>query len=201
MTAESPDEITALAAKRRRLLHDFDKLPESGSVVEWQRHLADAIMRAERDSADHAKTKVERLDAKRHRHLLRVIGDGLVHTLLPSHTIRALSRHPGKPAHLMSQGDDFEFVFESARAIASLGGIPILSDLTTLIGIGDIVIVLHDGVVVIECKNRQAPDHPPTGRAARQQQRGETPWTTLPTATSRKTVVIAPRTRGPLPES
>ncbi|MBC9225872.1 hypothetical protein GL325_06035 [Aeromicrobium sp. 636] len=170
---ETPDDITAYAAERRRLLHDFGELPHAGSGIDWQRQLADAIMRAERDSADRARTKGERLDAKRHRHLLRVIGDGLVHTLLPSHTIRSLSRHPGKPAHLTSQGDDFEFVFDSARAIASLGGIPILSDLTTLIGIGDIVTVLHDGVAVIECKNRPAPDHPPTGRPARQQQRGE----------------------------
>lgn len=170
---ETPDDIAAYAAERRLLLHDFVELPQARSGIDWQRQLADAIMRAERDSADRARTKDERLDAKRHRHLLRVIGDGLVHTLLPSHTIRALSRHPGKPAHLTSQGDDFEFVFDSARAIASLGGIPILSDLTTLIGIGDIVTVLHDGVAVIECKNRPAPDHPPTGRPARQQHRGE----------------------------
>lgn len=173
MNAETTDEITAYAAERLLLLHDFVELLRSGGGIEWQRQLADAIMRAERDSADRTRTKVERLEAKRHRHLLRVIGDGLVHTLLPSHTIRALSRHPGKPAHLTSQGDDFEFVFDSARAIARLGGIPILSDLTTLVGIGDIVTVLHDGVVVIECKNRRAPDHPPTGRPARQQRRGE----------------------------
>ncbi len=170
---QTPDGITAYAAERRLLLHDLVEPPQVGNGIDWQRRLADAIMRAERDSADRARTKDERLEAKRHRHLLRVIGDGLVHTLLPSHTIRALSRHPGKPAHLTSQGDDFEFVFDSARAIASLGGIPILSDLTTLIGIGDIVTVLHDGVAVIECKNRPAPDHPPTGRPARQQRRGE----------------------------
>ena len=172
MNTETYDEITKYSAERRNLLRQSDALPRAGNVIEWQRQLADAIMRAERDSADRTRTNADRLEAKRHRHLLRVVGDGLVHTLIPSHTIRTLSRHPGKPAHLTSQGEDFEFVLETAQTLASLGAIPIVSDLTTLIGLGDIVIIVPDGVSVIECKNSQAPARPPTGRIARQQQRG-----------------------------
>lgn len=173
MNTGAGDEITAYAAERRRLIYEFDAIPENRNLVAWQLQLAAAIMTAEQDAADRTKSKSEKYEAKRHRHLLRVIGDGLVHTLVPSHTTRTLSRHPGKPPHLTSQGEDLQFVFDVANSIASVGGTPILSDITTLIGVGDIIVVDQDGIAVIECKNRLPPIHPPRGRVARQQQRGE----------------------------
>jgi hypothetical protein len=148
---------------------EFTGLPGQGDVVTWQRRLADAIIEAE-VGWQHAKLA----DRKRHRHLLRVIGDALVHALLPSHTIRALSRHPAKPPAISSQGDDFDFVFECARQVRSARLIPIVADLTTLIGIGDVVGWGPGGVVVLECKNRTMPTRTSTsGRVARQRQRGE----------------------------
>ena len=116
--------------------------------MQWQRRLADAIIDAELPEAG-----IDRAEAKRHRHLLRVMADGLVHTLLPDHIIRSLSRHPGKPALLSAQGADFDFVFDEARKLSSLGVVPVIADLTTLIGVGDIVGWNGDGVVVVECKN------------------------------------------------
>lgn len=154
---------------RHALLLELAALPGGGDVLEWQRRLADAIIEAEDPPIG-----TDRAVAKRHRHLLRVIADGLVHTLLPEHTVRSLSRHPGKPASLSAQGADFDFVFEQATRLSSLGFIPIIADLTTLIGIGDIVGWSSDGVVVLECKNRPAPAQgAPTGRLARQRRRGE----------------------------
>src|SRR5665647_2399512 len=147
---------------RHALLLELAALPGGGDVLEWQRRLADAIIEAEDPPIG-----TDRAVAKRHRHLLRVIADGLVHTLLPEHTVRSLSRHPGKPASLSAQGADFDFVFEQATRLSSLGFIPIIADLTTLIGIGDIVGWSSDGVVVLECKNRPAPAQgAPTGRLA-----------------------------------
>jgi hypothetical protein len=164
---------------RHALLLELAALPGEGDVIQWQRRLADAII-----DAEHPDAGVGRAEAKRHRHLLRVIADGLVHALLPDHTIRSLSRHPGKPAALSAQGADFDFVFDCARRLRSLGLIPVIADLTTLIGVGDIVGWNGDGVMVVECKNRPAPPREATtGRLARQRRRGEQVETYLTTST------------------
>jgi len=126
--------LDPLAEVRRSLIVEFAALPGEGDVVAWQRRLADAIIDAEAGSPQHDSAGL-----KWHRHLLRVIGDALVHALLPAHTIRALSRHPGKPPSLSAQGEDFDFVFECARTLRRSGAVPIVADLTTLIGIGDLV--------------------------------------------------------------
>lgn len=158
-----------LAEIRRSLLAEFAALPGEGDVLAWQRRLAYAIIAAEAEDTCHDPDEL-----KWHRHLLRVIGDALVHTLLPSHTIRALSRHPGKPAALTAQGADFDFVFEVAEQVRAAGAVPIIADLTTLIGIGDVVGWGAGGVGVFECKNRQTPARVSTsGRVARQRERGE----------------------------
>lgn len=154
---------------RHGLLLELAALPSEGDVVQWQRRLADAII-----DAESPKVETDRAEAKRHRHLLRVIADGLVHELLHDHTIRSLSRHPGKPASLSAQGADFDFVFEQASKLYSHGFIPIIADLTTLIGVGDIVGWNGDDVLVLECKNRPVPlREATTGRLARQRHRGE----------------------------
>lgn len=164
---------------RHELLLELAALPSEGDVVQWQRRLADAIIESESP-----RTGADKVEAKRHRHLLRVIVDGLVHQLLPEHTVRSLSRHPGPPASLSAQGADFDFVFEQARGLHSLGFIPIIADLTTLIGVGDIVGWNGDGVVVLECKNRPVPlRQATTGRLARQRHRGEQVETYLTTST------------------
>jgi hypothetical protein len=164
---------------RHELLLELAALPSEGDVLTWQRRLADAII-----DSENPKAGTDRAEAKRHRHLLRVIADGLVHELLPEHTIRSLSRHPGKPASLSSQGADFDFVFEQAKKLRGLGFIPIIADLTTLVGVGDIVGWNGDGVVVLECKNRPVPlREPTTGRLARQRHRGEQVQTYLTTST------------------
>jgi hypothetical protein len=57
-----------------------------------------------------------------------VIGDALVHTtLLPTHTIRALSRRPRPPASLTAQGTDFDFVLEVADGLRKYGFAPIIA--------------------------------------------------------------------------
>jgi hypothetical protein len=162
-------DVDPLAEVRRSLLVEFAALPGEGDVLAWQRRLADAIIAAE---AKPTGLDVGKL--KRHRHLLRVIGDALVHTVLPSHTIRALSRHPGKPAALTAQGADFDFVFEVAKQVRTAGAVPIIADLTTLIGVGDVVGWGPGGIGVFECKNREMPHRVSTsGRVARQRERGQ----------------------------
>jgi len=165
---------------RRALVLELAALPSEGDVMEWQRRLAEAIIDAEQPPAE-----ADKAEAKRHRHLLRVIGDGLVHELLDEHTIRALSRHPGRPASLSGQGTDFDFVLDQASQLQSRGVMPIVADLTTLIGVGDIIgRTKGDGVMIVECKNRAIPERiPTTGRLARQRERGEQVESYLTTST------------------
>lgn len=170
-TPESEDwDPWGYATERLSMLEEYCRLPGEGDVVVWQRKLADAIIAAEGASND-PDVNLRRA-AKRHRHLLRVIGDALVQALIPQHTIRALSRHAGRPAHLSSQGADFDSVFETARELQARGAVPILCDLTTLLGIGDLVCWGGGGIAVLECKNRAAPTRELSGRLARQEERG-----------------------------
>jgi len=116
-------------------------------------------------------------DLGRHVHLLRSIGDGLAWTMLPSHTIRALHRHPGptaSSASLHGQRDDIAFVFSVAETLLRGGLLPIWNDLTHLLRVGDIVGVSRDHTLILECKNSPLPAQVPSrGRAARQRARGE----------------------------
>lgn len=160
---------TQWAETRRALVLELSAPSSPSDLLEWQRRLADAIIYAEQPEIGADKEA-----ARRHRHLLRVIADGLVHAVLPEHTIRSLSRHPGKPPSLSAQGADFDFVFSTARELLKAGMIPIIADLTTLIGVGDIVGWSAERAVVLECKNRPAPAREATtGRLARQRLRGE----------------------------
>lgn len=167
-----------LVAVRRTLMLDLARLPGEGDVLTWQRRLADEIIAAESGGTDTSPD-----DFKRHRRLLRVIADGLVHRLVEPHTIRTLSKHPGKPPSLTAQGANLDFAFECAADVRSAGLIPIIADLTTLIGVGDVVGVSPRGVVVLECKNTPMPRRTASwGRLARQRERGESAETYLTTS-------------------
>lgn len=154
---------------RRRLLTELSRLPEQGDVLDWQRSLAAAIIAAEAAGVDG-----DRGERKYHRHLLRVLGDGLVHNLIPPHTIRALEPQVRRPPSLSAQHEDFEFVMETAATVYSYGLVPIVADLTTLLGTGDLVCTDGRQIVAFECKNRLAPTLVSgSGRVARQRERGE----------------------------
>ncbi|MFD0064155.1 hypothetical protein [Streptomyces sp. NPDC056690] len=148
---------------RWRLLLARDSIRTPIDYFTFQKELAQEIRNTE-------KRKDE--DAKAHKHLLRLIGDSLAWGLLDSHVIRELARDRLRPANLSGQGDDFDFVLSVAEKIAKLGGIPIVADVTHLVAVGDIVTVTPNGIHIAECKNRATPKRPPTGRIARQEQRG-----------------------------
>ncbi|MCU4750067.1 hypothetical protein [Streptomyces sp. G-5] len=148
---------------RRGLLLARDNIRTPVDYFTFQKELAQEIR-------DIEKRKDE--DAKTHKHLLRLIGDSLAWELLDSHAIRELARDRLRPANLSSQGEDFDFVLSVAEKIAKLGGIPIVADVTHLVAVGDVVTVTPNGMHIAECKNRVTPKRPPTGRIARQEQRG-----------------------------
>lgn len=157
-------------AMRAGLLAEFSDLPGQGSALAFQRHLADAILDAESQISEVIDGEI----CRRHIHLLRSIGDALAWSVLPAHTIRALRRHPGPHASLRGQQDDSAFVFAVAEKFLAGGFLPICSDLTHVLRVGDIVAYSPDRTAILECKNSPLPDRIPSGgRAARQRMRGE----------------------------
>jgi hypothetical protein len=163
------DEAEELRGVRRELVQYLAALPTSGSVVVLQRMLL-------REHARTPQTLAERDLLKHHRRKLRAIGDALAWLLLPAHTIRTLAKHPGRAAAPPADTKDAAFVMHIVEQLAHAGRVPIVSDLTNVLLVGDIVAIGPDGLVeVVECKNTRMPARPPSsGRLARQRQRGET---------------------------
>ncbi|MGH2892601.1 MAG: hypothetical protein ACRDPM_04935 [Solirubrobacteraceae bacterium] len=153
---------------RRDLVRYLSGLPGSGSIIDLQRMLLGEHARTSRTQAD-------RDLLKQHRSKLRAIGDALAWLLLPAHTIRTLAKHPGRAAAPPVDAEDAAFVMHVVEKLASAGRVPIVSDLTNVLLVGDIVAVEPGGSVeVVECKNTRIPARPPSsGRLARQRQRGE----------------------------
>jgi hypothetical protein len=167
---EDDDIEQELTARRRTFIEEFAALPAAGSVVTWQRELFAEHVRAESQMA------MSRHEMKWHRKCLRLIGDNLVWSLIPRHTIRSLGRHPGgPPPALAGQSSTFDAVWDTAELFLDGGFVPIVADLTNLIRIGDVVGWNATGIVVLECKNQPPPKGlvATSGRAARQLQRGE----------------------------
>lgn len=161
--------VEELYGIRRLLMQFFADLPNSGSVVDLQRqilgeHARKGATRAEHDLFKHHRTK------------LRAIGDALAWLLLPAHTIRTLSKHPGRGAPPPIDTKDAAFVMQVVDQLFRAGRVPIIADLTNVLLVGDVIAVSSGGgIEVVECKNTRIPVRPPiSGRLARQRQRGET---------------------------
>jgi hypothetical protein len=163
------DEDVALRQIRRELVEVAHEAMAPADLLAVQRQLREALVNAERD------TSGDRDSRSWHRHLLRVIGDGLAFRHLDEHLIRNLAGLGGPPAGLASQGADLDFVLETAGGLVDAGAYVVIADLTHVLGIGDFVAVHEGTALVIECKNRLVPDAPDaSGRRARQRLRGET---------------------------
>jgi hypothetical protein len=163
------EKMTAVEARltevRARLVRELKGLKPNG-VMAFQRRLAAAFM---------ADLEAPAPTCKRHIHLLRSIGDGLTWSLIPEHTIRTLNRHPSSTPSLKGQQrGGFAFTMRVADQLSSAGLTVVVTDLTHLLRVGDLVVVRDAGVAILECKNSPMPPAPPTyGRLARQRERGE----------------------------
>jgi hypothetical protein len=153
-----------LIGVRERLLTQLDAVDRAESSAAFQRSLADDLRAAEADSSP---------DSRWHRHLLRLMGDALARKTLSEHILFELAREMRPAPSLSAQGNDFDFVLDTAEAFARDGVPVVVSDLTHLVGVGDIVTVNGgDAISIIECKNRPMPHNPVLrGRHWRQQRR------------------------------
>jgi hypothetical protein len=153
-----------LVGVRERLLAQLDVVDSAGSAAAFQRILADELRAAETDSSPNSRW---------HRHLLRLMGDALARKTLSEHILFEFAREMRPAPSLSAQGSDFDFVLDTAEAFAR-GGVPVVvSDLTHLVGVGDVVTVNGGNAIsIIECKNRAMPDNLVLrGRHWRQQRR------------------------------
>jgi len=163
---------------RASLLGELDAITSPQAAMEFQRRLAGELL-----SAEPAKGP----DAQWHRHLLRLMGDALAWKVLSRHTIRELARDGQRPPSLTGQGHDFEFVLEVAGQITADGALPVICDLTHLLGVGGIVVATAGAISIIECKNTLLPaEWRPRGRRLRQLQRQHRRRATWPKVTARR---------------
>jgi hypothetical protein len=185
------------------LIEKFAALPPSGSVLAWQRALFDEHIRAE------SQMGIDRDAMKHHRKLLRLIADNLAWSIVPRHTLRSLGRHPGGPPPAFAgQSSTFDAVWDAAEMLLDEGLVPIISDLTNLVRIGDVVGWNANGIIVLECKHQAVPKNRNAvrGRAARQRQRGEDLETYLRTSsledaeTGRRTIALGVERELPEPD-
>jgi len=168
MGDQMPQSEERLLQTRRALVDHFSAIPREADPLSLQEALATELGRSEAAADRNSES------SRRHRRLLRIIGDSIAFTVLHDHTIRTLNRHPSSAAAgLSTQGDDFHFVLQVARKLADSGYIPVLNDVTNLLRIGDITAVSLEHVLVLECKNTPLPSGlPSAGRLARQRKRG-----------------------------
>ena len=134
----------------------------------FQIDIAEALRAAEGE----LKAKKDGTEAlKFHIRRLRLYADGLVWRTLHPHAIRQLAKNAGSPQNLLSQGDAFDNVLAHARRYLEETGLPLLiADITTVIKIGDIILVADvERPTIIECKMKLAgPRHLMQGRFGRQ---------------------------------
>jgi hypothetical protein len=108
-----------------------------------------------------------------HRRRLRSIGDAAAWTVLTPHAIRNLSRGRAPAPSLLGQGSAFDHVLDTARSAVQDGMAVVISDVTTCIGVGDLLACGDpDAPYIIECKRSFRPEALMQGRRGRQLSRG-----------------------------
>lgn len=136
-------------------------------LLEFQFRLAEAIIEAETDEPKSG-------GINRHAFLLRRCQDSLAFRLLVPHAIRQLLGTESPRAHsIKSQRESFRFVQETANCYAADGHLVLLTDLSNIVRIGDIVVCDNAAVPsIIEVKSgKVAPKHVIQGRRGRQSSR------------------------------
>jgi hypothetical protein len=136
-------------------------------LLEFQFRLAKAIIGAESDGPESG-------GFKRHAFLLRRCQDSLAFRLLVPHAIRQLLGTASPRAHwVKGQGQSFKIVQETANRYAADGHLVLLTDLSNIIRVGDLVVCDNAAVPsVIEVKaGKLAPKHATQGRRGRQSSR------------------------------
>lgn len=117
-------------------------------AYELQCHIMEAIIEAEEAHAADDPKQVER-----HIHLLRLCVDSLTYVSLHPHTIRQLGKNVGGQPRLSGQRDACQEALVVAKEYADIGVVALVSDLSNLLRISDVVVCDDlETPTLIECK-------------------------------------------------
>ena len=125
---------------RRNLFHSLDDAKTPKELCQFQKRLAVAIQNAEQRKAQ-AQDKSEKELYSIHNRMCRSYGDALAWRLLSPHTIRQLNsveQHP--PPNLSGMKEVIERYLFIVEQLANLGYVALVSDLTNLIKIADVIV-------------------------------------------------------------
>lgn len=161
------------ASRQEKIRHDIyaavlglDWRDRKG-LLEFQFCLAEAIIEAESVGPKSG-------GFNRHAFLLRRCQDSLAFQLLAPHAIRQLLGTASPRAHwIKGQGESFRIVQKTATRYAADGHLVLLSDLSNIIRVGDLVVCDNAAVPsIIEVKaGKLTPKHATQGRRGRQSSR------------------------------
>lgn len=155
-----------LKETRFALFHRSIELSTPRAFIELQADIADEIRRSEKLLGIQADPEPIRFHIDR----LRLYCDGLAWATLHPHVIRQLAKNDSTPKMLVSQGKAFDEVIESAKDYAKRLEAPVIvADLTSVIRIGDLVLVTDpESPQLVELKTRFRPSLLMRGRVGRQ---------------------------------
>jgi hypothetical protein len=154
-----------LRSERDELLAAYWAIHSRRGLLDFQLKLAAAIQ-AREPAAFRSKNR----DAKEHLRLLRILGDGLAWRLLHPYVVRQLAKNSAPPPALGNQGIGFQRTLDRARELSEAGHLMLVSDLTHVVTIGDLVVCDdREHPRIIECGGHEKFLH--KGRKGRQFQR------------------------------
>lgn len=175
MESGNLDEDLGLRAARRKAFELFEAGQSSRDHQRLQVHLADSILAAEALRSRFRSDRGKRSVLRDHIRQLRSYGDALAWRVLHPHSIRQLGKNPALPPLLSDQRKALELAHECVDAIANRGFTSVISDLTNILRIGDLIVVKHpEYPQILELKSSKVPDEKKyLGRRGRQLSRME----------------------------
>ena len=159
-------DFDKLRSIRLDILLQSTSVDSPGVLLDIQEAIADEIIAAELTLNDEQNE-----EAKNHIRRLRIYADGLAFQVLHPHVVRQLAKNSDVAISLSGQKDAFNVVRLSARRHVNTLGVPVLiSDITNVLKIGDLIVVTDDEKpLIVEVKSKlPAPQHLMQGRVGRQ---------------------------------
>jgi len=156
-----PLDTEGLRDIRRNLTAAFVALgdrPTPLAAAGFQRELAIKLLAAEAQLAEAPRKGRETiLD---HIRLLRAHGDALAWGQLHPHAIRQFRKGGGRPHSLSSQRAALDNALAIVDGFASDGVLALVTDLTTHLQLGDVIVAdAPEAPTIIECKSKLPPDN------------------------------------------
>jgi hypothetical protein len=169
------DEDIGLRSARRKAFELFEAGQTPQDHQRLQAYLVDSILSAEALRSKFQANREKRFALRDHIRQLRAFGDALAWRVLHPHTIRQLGKNQAMPPLLSDQRAAVELAKECVEGIAKEGHTALISDLTNILRIGDLIVAGHpEYPLIMELKASKVPESRKyLGRRGRQMSRME----------------------------